>query len=153
MASGERGPSKWTVAAVSEEAKKYETRDEFFWGNGGAHTAARKLGILDVVCSHMERKADFAVGQPAICYYARVEKDGSTYWKVGATGQNLIGRFRGDWKYITILDVWPCADGSAAMNMEKEILLKHRKHLYRGPKVLMKGSTEMFIKDVLGIDR
>lgn len=57
---------KWTEASVREEAKKYNTRKEFNKGNQSAYQAARKLEILDDVCSHMEKvKRGRRVGQVA----------------------------------------------------------------------------------------
>jgi len=47
-------PIKWTYEKIAEEAKKYEMRNCFKSGNESAYNAARRLGILDKVCSHMK---------------------------------------------------------------------------------------------------
>jgi len=43
----------WTREAITKEAAQYKTRNKFKVGSKGAYDAARKLGILDTVCSHM----------------------------------------------------------------------------------------------------
>lgn len=49
-----RDIKKWsTFEAIHEEALKYPTPTRFQRGNGSAYQAARRLGILDQVCSHM----------------------------------------------------------------------------------------------------
>lgn len=45
---------QWTKSEILKEAKKYKSRSKFMRGSGGAYNRARKLGILDEVCQHME---------------------------------------------------------------------------------------------------
>lgn len=47
-------PKKWSEEAVREEALKYNSRKEFSEESASAYHAARKLKILNEVCSHME---------------------------------------------------------------------------------------------------
>ena len=47
------GRKKWTKETIQKEAKKYKIKKEFYCKSGGAYNVARKLGILDEVCSHM----------------------------------------------------------------------------------------------------
>lgn len=46
---------KWTNAEVRKEAAKYKTKKEFNQACQSAYQAARKMGILDEVCSHMDK--------------------------------------------------------------------------------------------------
>jgi len=46
---------KWTLEALTIEARKYSSRVEFEKKSVGAYSAARKKGLLDQVCIHMER--------------------------------------------------------------------------------------------------
>ena len=46
----------WFLENITKEALKYETRKDFCVNSGSTYNAARKLGILDKVCSHMKRK-------------------------------------------------------------------------------------------------
>ncbi|MFU2936918.1 hypothetical protein ACM7NO_26540 [Pseudomonas aeruginosa] len=48
---------KWTFKAVSREAKKFKCREAFMVGGAGAYNRARKMGWLDLVCSHMSASA------------------------------------------------------------------------------------------------
>jgi hypothetical protein len=51
---GEDNPSfKWTFEKIQKEALKYKTRSNFAVGSPGAYSAAKKMGVLDQVCSHM----------------------------------------------------------------------------------------------------
>jgi len=45
---------KWTEEKLKEEALKYDTRGEFSKGSESAYSAARKKGLLDDICGHME---------------------------------------------------------------------------------------------------
>lgn len=49
---------KWTLETLTLEAQKYSTRREFEIKNVGAYSAARKKGLLDQVCAHMERQVN-----------------------------------------------------------------------------------------------
>ena len=44
---------KWIKADIVKEALNYTTRKNFANGSGGCYNAARRLEILDEVCSHM----------------------------------------------------------------------------------------------------
>ena len=46
----------WVKETIAVEALKYQKRKEFQKGSSGAYDAARDLGILDEVCSHMDEK-------------------------------------------------------------------------------------------------
>lgn len=51
---------KWSsVEAIHEEAKKYKSRTEFAKKNGAAFSAAHRLGVIEFVCSHMEKMNDY----------------------------------------------------------------------------------------------
>lgn len=46
--------SKWKKADIHKEALKYNTRTKFHDGSRLAYRAAKRKGILDLMCSHME---------------------------------------------------------------------------------------------------
>lgn len=55
----ERDVYRWsTYEAIHAEAIKYQSRREFFLGNGSAYQAAHRLGIIESVCSHMPNKGN-----------------------------------------------------------------------------------------------
>ena len=45
----------WTEDKIKIEAKKYKKKSHFKKGNGSAYQAAKRLGVLDKVCSHMPK--------------------------------------------------------------------------------------------------
>jgi len=45
---------KWNINTITNESLKYTTKNDFFKNNQSAYHAARKLNILDEVCSHMQ---------------------------------------------------------------------------------------------------
>jgi hypothetical protein len=47
----------WTEATIRAAAAQYRTRSAFYDGNTGAATAAKRLGIYEVVCAHMPKSA------------------------------------------------------------------------------------------------
>ena len=49
--------NKWNSDSCEREALKYKSRADFKRGSGSAYKAARKLGIIDKICSHMENMA------------------------------------------------------------------------------------------------
>jgi hypothetical protein len=44
----------WTTEKILKEALKYKTRTDFMIGSRGAHKAAKRLGIFNQACAHME---------------------------------------------------------------------------------------------------
>ncbi len=46
--------NKWSQKNLKKEALKYKTKSEFVKLSGGAYNAARKIGILDKITSHMQ---------------------------------------------------------------------------------------------------
>jgi len=44
----------WTDDEILQEAKKYNTRKEFATGSASAYETARKRGLLEEACKHME---------------------------------------------------------------------------------------------------
>lgn len=55
-------PTKWTIEAIKEEAKKYSSRWEFGKNCRSAYEAALRYEVLDSVCLHMQpsRKKNLA---------------------------------------------------------------------------------------------
>lgn len=58
MASKTKPNGYWNLLTIQKEAQKYSRRNEFRKGSGSAYCAARRLGILDDVCSHMGVSGD-----------------------------------------------------------------------------------------------
>ena len=77
---------------------------------------------------------------------------GSLY-KIGITNRSVSRRFLPhEFQKMTIVHQWQFSVGSDAMRMEAEILRSFKKFRYKGDNVLIAGNTELFVKDVLGLD-
>ena len=51
---GENGPNfKWTLKKLEKQALKYDSRTEFYRNNPGAYSSAKKRGLLDQICQHI----------------------------------------------------------------------------------------------------
>lgn len=75
-------------------------------------------------------------------------------YKIGITSKSVKERFfRSDFDNITVLHTEPFDIGSDARDYEQDILIAFREHQYTGPKILASNvNTELFTKDVLGLD-
>ena len=92
--------------------------------------------------------------QPMILYYLRINTEPPMY-KIGITKRSVKGRFSKDpVRLITELQTWKYDIGLDAFNKEQEILDKYKEFKYNGSEFLKsKGHTEIFTKDVLGLDK
>jgi hypothetical protein len=92
----------------------------------------------------------FDLEKPAILYYLKINK-GMAY-KIGITGNSLVERFRSDMQYIDVIKIWEYKVGEDAYIKEQEILSDYVKFKYTGDYLLKSGNTELFNKDILGLD-
>jgi len=112
----------------------------------GSHIAGRGC----VYC----QDSGFRLNKPAILYYLRVKYNSEDLWKIGVTNRTIEERFAGqDIDKITTVKIWKFEKGIEAYNLEQEILESHMPDLYCGTdKPLEAGNTELFTRDVLGLD-
>lgn len=73
-------PTKWTERRIRTAASKYETHTEFTKAKPGAYRAAKRLGILDEVCSHMPKK----INRNNVVYMWS-SKQYPNVWKIGVS--------------------------------------------------------------------
>jgi len=52
--------SKWSLEKLQEEANKYTTRSKLMRGNYAAYQAAKRLNVMEQVCSHMPKRVGMA---------------------------------------------------------------------------------------------
>ena len=97
-------------------------------------------------------RGGFDITQPAILYYLRITSGAECLYKIGVTNRTIKDRFPEDFKKITVINERQYKSGKLALRREKEFLVKHKKWKYRGLAVLRDGNTELFTKDVLGLD-
>ncbi len=73
-------------------------------------------------------------------------------YKIGITNRTIAKRFlREQNKYLVLMDEYS-KDGSIAQNKERDILQQFKADRYKGPKVLNDGNSELFVRDVLGLN-
>ncbi len=94
--------------------------------------------------------------RPTRLYYIRVDfdDDRDSLYKIGITTRSVSERFNEVPSGIHIVVVVEklFGTGKLAFDVEQKQLRKFKKHAYTGPKVLPSGNTELFTKDVLGLD-
>jgi hypothetical protein len=95
----------------------------------------------------------FKINQPAIFYYLRVDRGtDSPLYKIGITNRSVQERFLAtEIENITILEAIKMA-GQDAYEFEQELLREFAEFIYDGPNVLHSGNTEIFTKDIFGMD-
>lgn len=93
---------------------------------------------------------------PSSLYYIKIFSNNKIYYKIGVTKEDILYRFRGEKKNgvsIEVLYQEYFKIGGEAYKKEKEILEKYRKYLTKDKPLYRKGNTEVFDKDVLGLDK
>jgi len=94
--------------------------------------------------------------KPGLLYYIAVKSnDGKTLYKIGITNLSIERRFPvADRSRIRVVKIWQFDIGHYAMERETIILNQFARYRYHGPAILRgSGNTELFIKDVLGLDK
>jgi hypothetical protein len=97
----------------------------------------------------------FNPSEPALLYYLAITTDdGDTRYKIGITNLSVEGRFpAADLARIRLVKTWRFTVGRAAAERESEILYQFARDRYYGPRLLVgAGNTELFTRDVLGLD-
>ena len=143
---------RWTDAMMRDLALQYTTRSSFKNENQSAYAIAINRGILNEICSHMEvALSGFDVSKPAILYYLSI--DNGTAYKIGITNRTVEERYRKcDLHRMQILNIKDYYDGQQAKKAERDILDRFKYAKYKGDKLLLDGHSEMFDRDVLGLD-
>ena len=96
----------------------------------------------------------FDPSSTAILYYLRVTPhNADALYKIGITNRTVEDRFSNDdLNKIDVVRTWGFDTGSDARDCETNILAKYGDHKYQGPNVLDSGNTELFTRDVMGLD-
>ena len=93
----------------------------------------------------------------AIIYYVRIKNPNELppyLYKIGVTNElDLKRRFNKDRIEIMEIERWYFQNGREAFLKEQEMLKEYQQDLYNGPNVLDRGNTELFGRDVLGLDK
>lgn len=90
--------------------------------------------------------------KPGILYYLNI-KDTSIY-KIGITNRTIQERFSlTELSTFNIIKTWKYDNGLDAMKIERFIKKHYKKYKYIGDNLLKSGNTELFNKDILGINQ
>lgn len=94
----------------------------------------------------------FNKAKPATLYYLSIN-NGEAY-KIGITNNSVKRRFNNtDLEKIEIINEWQFSLGSDAKSFEDVILKVYKEYKYTGKWLLANGNTELFNKDILGLDK
>lgn len=89
-------------------------------------------------------------GKKATLYYVKLNKQ---YYKIGLTKSSIDKRFKGDKTVIVdIIDTKEYEDGGDAWDMEIAIKKTFMRDRYYGEKILTGGNSEIYNRDILGLD-
>lgn len=96
-------------------------------------------------------KTGFSFNSPGILYYLKI--NGGQAYKIGITNKTVEHRFAGrDLTVIEVLATTYYEVGQDAFAKEQEILKKYKEYKYTGEPILRTGNSELFVRDVLGLD-
>ena len=101
----------------------------------------------------------FKQSEPGLLYYLRLDTPfrKQPLYKIGITNQDMgdrIKTIRGkDGTIITVLYKCQYKTGESARRREKKIIEKNSQFKYLGRKIIASGFTEVFNRDILGIDK
>lgn len=105
-------------------------------------------------CPYCEGTYGFKPNSPAILYYIKIEKDSYIYYKIGVTNRTIQDRFPRSMKYITVLQELAFTHGEEAAQEEKRLLKLYAEKRVTVPNLLVEsGNTELFIEDILKLDK
>ena len=120
-----------------------------FWQSAVNHVKGNKSGCPGCAISGFDQT------KPALLYYlaVRTDKDEVLY-KIGITNLTVKKRFPAvDLARIRLIKTWDYEKGAEAAERELEVLREFMDDRYAGDDVLIgAGNTELFVRDVLGLD-
>ena len=98
---------RWNLSMVQIEAKKYSHRADFKARSPKAYSAAQRMAILDVVCSHMTRRAPKIKWTFEACRAEALKYSSRRDFEVGSSSAYCMAGRKG-WKDIicTHMDVY-----------------------------------------------
>lgn len=105
-------------------------------------------------CPDCSDGGGFRSNKSGTCYYIKIETVDQILYKIGITNQSVKHRF-GNPKDIKITSLQELYfdDGFDCLALERKILKEYREFQYKGLPILQNGNTEIFIKDVLNLDK
>jgi len=146
------GNTSWSYNDLKDEALKYNTMGDFRTGSSAYDTILAR-GLLSELCSHLDysHAGGFNPTKAGTLYYLRIN-NGQAY-KIGITNRSVSERFNScDLDKIEVLKTWDYPIGHDARDMETKIINDYSYAKYSGDDLLESGNTELFDRDILGLD-
>ena len=118
------------------------------------HTfSSRANDLISGTGCNICRTSGYKDNLPGTLYYLKVTEGDKVYYKIGITNLSIRKRFNNnDLSRITVLMEEFYEDGYLARLAEKQVLAAFKDFLAKDVKLLKKGNTELFVKDVLCLD-
>ena len=129
-----------------------KTHLEFICSNGHRHSIPWSNFNQGQRCAYCAERG-FDMNKPGILYYLRFDIDSVPYYKVGITNRTVKERYRMETNPYVILKETRYLKGFLAKEEESLLLKTYSEWRYKGPKLLRNGNTELFTKDILGLDQ
>ncbi|NOE32496.1 hypothetical protein [Ruegeria sp. HKCCD7318] len=150
--------TEWSREKILASIEGFDTITDWYHAHSGARKAAERLGMVEEIRDIIGvASAGFDPESPGQLYYVKVQTDvpGEFVYKIGITVfDNLYRRFQGDMWRVTVLKTWAFDRIADAKDRETMVKETFKEFAYTGPKFMSNwGETEMFYKDVLGLDR
>lgn len=120
-----------------------------FWQSPVNHVRGNKSGCPGCALSGFDQT------KPGLLYYIAVKtNEGKMLYKIGITNLSIERRFPViDRARIRVVKIWRFDVGRYAAEREADIISQFARHRYHGPDILVgSGNTELFTKDILGLD-
>jgi hypothetical protein len=96
-------------------------------------------------------------GKTGRVYYLRLEYNGMTLYKLGYTGKPVKERIRTldipTYVKVTLLELATCKKAAHALGVELYLHSLYSEDRYKGFWFLKSGNTEIYKRDILGLDR
>jgi hypothetical protein len=132
------------INSTTKVELKCNTCNNYFWQKPYSH----KIGIGCPICS-----TGFNPNMRATLYYIKIETEWEdVYYKIGVTNNDAKTRFMFEKVKITPIKEFGFVFGQRAYELEQEILKEYSEYKYLGEDILISGNTEIFTRDVLGLD-
>ena len=104
-------------------------------------------------CRYCNR-AGFDDNKSGYLYYLRVQVGDIVAYKIGITNKSVKERYsKAEIKTFTLLNLSYFEKGFDCRMMESKILKMFKQYKYIGDPLLVKGNTELFNKDIFGLDK
>jgi hypothetical protein len=131
--------------------KNSKTKMAFICPNGHCHEISWNLWNVGRRCRSCATNG-YRQSLPGRLYYLRFEHKKRFYYKLGVTNRTIEQRYREEkLPYVVLMDFY-CENGAIPFNKETIILQRNKQFKYKGLPFLRNGNSELFTKDILGLD-